>query len=175
MSGPPDSAKAVVTESEEEDEQVARPADRALHLGEDIIYVLAGILLLGAAVALLVAVGYHLVQEVDGGVEKAITTALDGLLLVFILLELLAAVRATMTEHKLVAEPFLVAGIIASIKEIIVVGLGAKEDLGKDSAAFDDAMTQIGVLGGVVLLLALATYLVRRKEREPEEQDGEST
>ena len=80
----------------------------------------------------LVAVGYHLVQDFDKGVEKAITTALDGLLLVFILLELLAAVRATMTEHKLVAEPFLVAGIIASIKEIIVVTLGAKETMGQD-------------------------------------------
>ncbi len=104
------------------------------------------------------------------GVEKSITTALDGLLLVFILLELLAAVRATMIEHKLVAEPFLVAGIIASIKEIIVVALGAKEAMGKDPAAFDDAMTQIGILAGVVLLLAVASWLVRRKEREPEEE-----
>jgi len=107
-------------------------------------------------------------------VEKSITTALDGLLLVFILLELLAAVRTTMTEHQLVAEPFLVAGIIASIKEIIVVALGAKESMGKEGPAFDDAMVQISVLGGIVLLLALATYLVRRKEREPEEVENAS-
>ena len=38
--------------------------------------------------------------------------------------------------------------------------------------AFDDAMLEIGVLGGVVLLLAVASFLVRRKEREPEEHDG---
>ena len=163
-----------MTESEKKEEPVARPADRVLNIGEDIVYILSGILLLGAAVAVLVAVAYHLVKDLDGGVEKSITTALDGLLLVFILLELLAAVRATMTEHKLVAEPFLVAGIIASIKEIIVAALGAKETIGQDSPAFDDAMTKIGILGGVVLLLALATFLVRRKEREPEEQDGES-
>jgi len=167
-----------VTDEEDEDE-VARPADRILHIGEDIVYSVAGLLLLGGAVVVLVAVGYHLVKDLasggGGGVEKAITTALDGMLLVFILLELLAAVRATMTEHKLVAEPFLVAGIITSIKEIIVGALGAKESIGTDSSAFDDSMTKIGILGGVILLLAVATWLVRRKEREPEEQEGEGT
>jgi uncharacterized membrane protein (DUF373 family) len=162
-----------VTEPEtQSDEPFAHPADRALNIGEDIVYTLAGVLLLGGAVLVLVAVGYHLVKDLHEGTEGAVTTALDGLLLVFILLELLAAVRATMTEHKLVAEPFLVAGIIAAIKEIIVVALAAQEVAGKDSQAFDDAMVQVGVLGGIVLLLALATYLVRRKEREPEEQES---
>jgi len=33
-------------------------------------------------------------------------------------------------------------------------------------------MTEIGVLAGVVLLLALASFLVRRKEREPEQEEG---
>lgn len=99
----------------------------------------------------------------------AVTDALDGLLLAFILLELLAAVRATITERQLVAEPFLVAGIIASIKEIIVVALSATKSRGTDAAAFDDSVVQIGVLAGVVLLLSVATFLVRRKEREPAE------
>jgi LPXTG-motif cell wall-anchored protein len=152
------------------DEEVARPADRALNLGEDLVYILAGLLLLGGAVSVLAAVGYHLAKEIGSGVEGAITDALEGLLLVFILLELLAAVRATMTERKLVAEPFLVAGIIASIKEIIVVTLHAKESLGKEGSTFDDSMMQLAVLGGIVLLLALASWLVRRKEREPEEE-----
>ena len=89
----------------------------------------------------------------------------------FIVLELLAGVRATMVERKLVAEPFLVVGIIASIKEIVVIALNAKKDAGLDEAAFDDSMTQIGVLGLLVLTLAAAGYLVRRKEREPAEGD----
>ena len=49
------------------------------------------------------------------------TGALDGLLLVFILVELFGAVRTTVAERTLVAEPFLVVGIIAPIKEIVVV------------------------------------------------------
>ncbi|MEO6120883.1 MAG: phosphate-starvation-inducible PsiE family protein [Acidimicrobiales bacterium] len=150
-------------------EPLARPVDRALNLAENAVYALAGGVLLVGAVATLVAVAYHLVVDLDEGIETAITRTLDGLLLVFILLELLAAVRATITEHRLVAEPFLVAGIIASIKEIIVVALEAKEDRGAAGDAFENAMTEIGVLGGVVLLLAVATFLVRRKEREPPE------
>ncbi|MGH9165756.1 MAG: phosphate-starvation-inducible PsiE family protein [Acidimicrobiales bacterium] len=151
-------------------DRLATPANRILHFAENAVYGLAGIFLVAAAVSVLASVGYHLALDVDDGVEPAITTALDGLLLVFILLELLAAVRATMVERRLIAEPFLVAGIIASIKEIIVVALRAKDSEGVSQGNFDDAMTEIGVLGGIVLLLALATYLVRRKEREPEEQ-----
>jgi len=148
-----------------------RPVDRVLGTAENIVYTAAGGLLVLAAVVVLGTVAYHLVIDLKDGAEEAVTTALDGLLLVFIVLELLAGVRATMVERKLVAEPFLVVGIIASIKEIVVIALGAKEDAGLDAAAFDDSMTQIGVLGLLVLTLAAAGYLVRRKEREPTEGD----
>jgi uncharacterized membrane protein (DUF373 family) len=154
-----------------EREPVADPADRVLRIAENIVYSFAGVLLAGAAVVVLAAVTWHLVSDVAGGVEKGVTTALDGLLLVFILLELLAGVRATMKEKKLVAEPFLIVGIIASIKEIVVLTLESKEIYDSDNGAFDNAMTEIGVLAVVILLLSLANFLVRRKEREPEEED----
>ena len=153
-------------------DQLAQHAVKGMRMAENAVYVAAGTLLFAGAIAIVIALGYHLVRDIDKGTEDAITSTLDGLLLVFILLELLAAVRATMIERKLVAEPFLVVGIIASIKEIVILALTAKEELG-NGEKFDDAMTEIGVLGGVILLLALASYLVRRKEREPEEDDEE--
>ncbi|HET9443670.1 MAG TPA: phosphate-starvation-inducible PsiE family protein, partial [Acidimicrobiales bacterium] len=157
-------------ESTPEPEEVARPADRALELAENVVYTAAGVGLVACAAIVLVATGYHLVTEFDRGAEKAVTEGLGGLLLVFVLLELLAGVRATMLEHKLVAEPFLVAGTIASIKEIIVVTLEASEKRGSDDRAFRHAMVEVGVLGGLVLALAAATWVVRRKGREPEER-----
>ena len=87
------------------------------------MYSFAGVLLAAGAVIVLATVTWHLVMDVTKGVEKGVTAALDGLLLVFILLELLAGVRATMKEKKLVAEPFLIVGIIASIKEIVILTL----------------------------------------------------
>ncbi len=138
-----------------------------MHVTEGVVYAVVGLLLVVAAVLTLGAVGYELFDRLDEGTLDAVTAALDGLLLVFILVELLGAVRATVRERKLVAEPFLVVGIIASIKEIVVVSLKASEMHGDE---FADAMTEIGVLAGVVLLLGITSFLVRRKEREPEER-----
>ena len=154
-----------------EREPIADPADRVLRIGENIVYSFVGVLLAAGAVIVLLVVAYHLVTDVASGVKEGVIESLDGLLLVFILLELLAGVRATMKEKKLVAEPFLIVGIIASIKEIVVLTLESKEIYASNDGAFENAMTEIGVLAGVILLIALASYLVRLKEREPEEEE----
>jgi uncharacterized membrane protein (DUF373 family) len=147
----------------------SRVADTAMAWAEALLYALVGILLVASAAVALAAIGYDLVRDLDDGALSAVAASLDGLLLVFILIELLGAVRATVAERQLLAEPFLIVGMIAAIKEMIVASLKAG-DLEGDQLI--DAMVEIGVLGGVVLLLAVASFLVRRKEREPAEQDG---
>lgn len=146
--------------------------DRVLRIAEAIIYSLASVLLVVGAIALLVVAGYHLATGYDDGVKDAVQQVLDDLLLVFILVELLAAVRATMHERRLVAEPFLLVGMIASIKEILVISVDAREKRGE---ALDEALMEIGVLGVLLLALSVATLLVRRKEREPAEADETDT
>jgi uncharacterized membrane protein (DUF373 family) len=146
---------------------VAAAADRVMQGAERTLYAGVAILLVSSAFLALASIAYGLADDLESGTLDAVTTALDGLLLVFILVELLGAVRATVTERRLVAEPFLIVGIIASIKEIVVASLKAGEAEGD---AFDDAMLEVGILGGVVLLLAVSSFLVRLKEREPTEQ-----
>jgi uncharacterized membrane protein (DUF373 family) len=146
--------------------RLAVASDGVMEVVEGVLYALVALLLVCSALVALGAVGYDLVDGVGDGALEAASTALDGLLLVFILIELLGAVRATVAERQLVAEPFLIVGMIASIKEIVVASLKAGSLEGE---ALQDAMLEIGVLGAVVLLLALASYLVRRKEREPTE------
>jgi uncharacterized membrane protein (DUF373 family) len=159
----------------ESDEKSEGLTNRALRLVEDIVYALICVMLTGAALALLVKAGYDLATGItaEEGLKKTTSDILDTLLLVFILVELLSAVRTTLVEHQLLAEPFLLVGIIATIKEIVIGSLDAKELAGSDRDAFVDVMTEIGVLGGVLLVLAVASYLLRRKEREPEEADQE--
>ena len=102
-----------------------------------------------------------------------ITTAaevLDLLLLVFIVVELLYAVRTTLAERELLAEPFLLVGIIASIKEIVVLSVKAPDYVGTDK--LEDTIWLIGVLTLTIVALAVSTLLMRRKEREPSEGDG---
>ena len=158
--------------AEEQQQPLVGPTTRALAFAENLVYAAAALFLISSAVILLASIGYALVQELTDGVEPAITHALDGLLLVFILLELLAGVRATMAERKLIAEPFLIVGIIASIKEIVVISLEARAGESGGAEEFAQAMTEIGVLGGLVVALAFASFLVRRKEREPAEEEA---
>ena len=87
---------AVVPEAEERSSPLVRQADPLLEVAENALYALAGVVLVVGAAAVLVEVAYGLVTTVADGTIDAVTTALDGLLLIFILLELLAAVRATM-------------------------------------------------------------------------------
>ena len=155
-----------MTERTDGEKGVARVADRTMQAAEDVVYAAVGLLLVVSAVVALVAIGWGFVRDIDEGASGAVTAALDGLLLVFILVELLGAVRATVAERQIVAQPFLLVGIIASIKEIVVATLKAGHSEGE---TFDDFVTKVGVLGGVVLLLAISSYLVRLKEREPEE------
>jgi uncharacterized membrane protein (DUF373 family) len=143
--------------------------DRGMEWAEGLLYVVVGITLVASAIVALVAIVYDLVRDLDEGALDAVAAALDGLLLVFILVELLGAVRTTVAERQLLAEPFLIVGMIASIKAIVVTSLETRDLHGE---AFDDAMLEVGILGGVVLLLAVSSYLVRRKEREPAEHDG---
>jgi hypothetical protein len=62
-------------------------------------------------------------------------------------------------------------GIIASIKEIVVLSVEAAKEVG-NGAEFTDRIVEIAVLGVLVLLLGLASFLLRRKEREPDEGDS---
>ena len=70
------------------------------------------------------------------------------------------------------AEPFLIVGILVCIKEIVVLAVkGANEYIGK-GPEFARAMVEVGLLGVLVLVLAATGVLLRRKEREPEENSN---
>jgi uncharacterized membrane protein (DUF373 family) len=145
-----------------------RPIDRVLSLAEDVVYCGIAVLLFLGAVVLLVVAGDQLLDVFDDFGSSPVVEVLDTLLLVFIVVELLSAVRTTLSERYLIAEPFLIVGIIASIKEIVVLSVKAAENIGS-GAAFRDQLWEIGVLGVVVVLLGATAWLLRRKEREPGE------
>ena len=154
--------------------QPRRRIDVAFEFAENVVYVGIAFLLVIAAGVLLVVAGDGLLEIRHGLATDPIVEALDTLLLVFIIVELLSAVRVTVSKRELIAEPFLLVGIIASIKEIVVLSVKAADAIG-EGAAFDDQLWQIGVLGVVVLLLGATAFLLRRKEREPAEGAKSST
>ncbi|MDQ3502957.1 MAG: phosphate-starvation-inducible PsiE family protein [Actinomycetota bacterium] len=158
---------------EKEDPLVrVRLGNRALVLVEDAIYVSIAALLAIGAIVLVVRAAIELVTGALASGPDPLLDTLDAILLVFIFVELLYAVRITLKERQIVAEPFLIAGILVCIKEIIVLAVkSANEYIGK-GPEFARAMTEIGLLGGLVLLLSASGVLLRKKEKEPEENES---
>jgi uncharacterized membrane protein (DUF373 family) len=146
--------------------RATRLLSTVLHIAEQVLYGFVALLLVAGAAVVLVDAGHSLATETTDDVRDALRHTLDSLLLVFILVELLSAVRETVQHRQLLAEPFLLVGIIASIKEIVVIGAFAEEE-----ADVEEVLWQVGVLGAVVLGLSIAALLLRRKEREPTEQE----
>jgi len=159
--------------SEDDDDTPAykRIVDRVFALAEDVVYGGIAILLVITAVILLGRAAVELFRISGTSVAEVAIEVLDLLLLVFIVVELLFAVRTTLSKRELVAEPFLLIGIIASIKEIVVLSVKAAEEVGQ-GPTFDDQVMVIGVLGVLVLLLGITAWLLRLKEREPDEGEN---
>jgi uncharacterized membrane protein (DUF373 family) len=146
----------------------SRRGTRALEVAENLVYGGIALFLVLSAFVLLGVAGKTSLGLLSDFSEKPVLEVLDILLLVFIVVELLFAVRTTVEKRELVAEPFLLVGIIASIKEIVVLSVEAATVLGR-GAEFDDRILEIGLLGVLVVLLGVTSYLLRRKEREPDE------
>ena len=147
--------------------RVAQVGERLLRSAEDGVYVMVAVLLVVGAVVLLVDAAGEL-AGIGHGADTAVLALLDRLLLVFVLVELIFAVRMTLTRREIVAEPFLIVGIIASIKEIVVLSVKAAESIGSGQQ-FEDQLWEVAVLGVVVVLLGATAWLLRLKEREPSE------
>ena len=149
----------------EGDEERQRLADRVLGRLEDAVYWGIAVVLIIGSVALLVAQFNTMLNLRSAPAKSVMLEVLDGLLLIFIFVELLYAVRACLRSHEIVAEPFLIVGILAGIKEIVVLSVEAATLLEK-GPAFSRAVVEIGVLAGVVLALALAAFVLRERRRD---------
>ena len=127
---------------------------------ETTILAVAAALLVAAAAFTLVGT---VVDLVEGSGSRAITDAgvflLDRVLLLFIITELLYTLRLVDRRGRILVEPFLFIGLIAVVRRILVVT--AETDLKQGRAALTDFLVQIGALGALALVLALAIYLLR--------------
>jgi uncharacterized membrane protein (DUF373 family) len=152
-------------EDEEDEEDRQRFADRVLLFLEDAVYWAISVVLVVGSGALLVAQFNTLLRLRAAPAKVIMLEVLDGLLLIFIFVELLYAVRTCLRSHEIVAEPFLIVGILAGIKEIVVLSVEAATLLNK-GPDFARAVVEIGVLGAVVLVLAVAAYVLRERRRD---------
>ena len=137
---------------------------RAFTRVEDAVYLGIGLLLAASAVALLVTTGVAFVRSMlEGALASRVVAMLDQILLVFMIVEILYTVQVSFREHALVPEPFLIVGLIAVIRRVLVLIAEFGELLGKGSDMFHNAMLELGLLTLMVLALVAALVLLRRR------------
>jgi uncharacterized membrane protein (DUF373 family) len=132
---------------------------------EDIVYVGLGLLLAASAATLLVSAALMFSRDILSGASPAATVGLlDRLLLTLMVVELLYTVQISFREHSLVPEPFLIVGLVAATRRILVVtaeltGVQAVQN----ETAFRVAMIELAVLTVMILVLVISLVLLRRR------------
>jgi phosphate starvation-inducible membrane PsiE len=139
---------------------------------EVICYMILGLLLgLTAFLGVFNAAVSLVHTMIDRGEADSIVETVDRLLFVLMVVEILHTVRVSFREGTLVCEPFLIVGLIASVRRMLAITLESSQvnspsKWGPDSAdIFRATMTELSVLGGLILIMVIAIFILRRSQR----------
>lgn len=161
-------------------DNMVREPDRGLRVSSAVflnvehgIYIAIGIVLsLTALIALGSAAASLWGAMLDWSGSLGLLLIMDRLLFVLMLAEILHTVRVSIRSGTLTCEPFLIVGLIASIRRVLVITLessqaspGKATDIGHEQV-FRASMIELGVLGGLILVMVISIYLVRRSNRD---------
>src|SRR3954452_14593785 len=137
--------------------------EHALYLALGLLLAATGLLALGdAAATLWNGLGAWTAPE-------TVFIVIDRLLFVLMLIEILHTVRVSVRSGSLSCEPFLVVGLIASIRRILVITLESSKALQQQNLSpdkfdrlFRTSMTELGVLAVLIMVMVASIYLLRR-------------
>lgn len=136
---------------------------------ETFAYMLLGLLLAFAAMIGAAGAGFSLWDAVDArGSTASLVVAIDRLLFVLMVIEILHTVRVSFRSGTLVCEPFLIVGLIASIRRVLVITLESSQASqpghfnAEAQALLNSTMLELLVLGALIFVMVLSIYLLRR-------------
>jgi uncharacterized membrane protein (DUF373 family) len=135
---------------------------RLIERFEEGIYLVVAALLLLAAAFLVVSGIRDAVGELMASEDPVtiVLTLLDKGLLLFMVAELLHTVRITVNERALAAEPFLIVGLIAGIRRVLILTAQTEK-----SFSWNAQGIEIVILTALILVMAVAILVWRRSER----------
>jgi uncharacterized membrane protein (DUF373 family) len=113
-----------MTEPPDSETAPQRLSNAAFLMVEHGVYAAIGTLLAIVGIVALVHVGLDVADDVLAWSENSrIFHTVDQLLFVLMLVEILHTVRVSIRSGNLNAEPFLIVGLIASIRRVLVITL----------------------------------------------------
>jgi uncharacterized membrane protein (DUF373 family) len=133
----------------------------------------------GVAIVLLVLAGVVLVKSfIDfitsvtsaQGYIPSLINAIDGVLVVIILVDIMRTVLTHLEGWGFPYRPFLVIGIIAAVRDILAVStrLTLGTSAGAGGASIQQSLLELGTNAGVILVLAVALFLTRGQDVDAE-------
>lgn len=141
-----------------------RPTDRRVNWSiQAVEYAIAASLLILCAVVL-VRTMITFLRDV-GGYPASITNALDGVLVVIILVDILRTVVGLLHRNELPLRPFLEIAVLAAVRDIL--SASAHLTLGRPTNPdFNNALVELGVGVAVVIGLLFGLWLLRQSRHD---------
>jgi CDP-diglyceride synthetase len=138
-------------------------AAKMLGTSENVVLVLIGVALVLVAALLLYSGMHDLNEAVHRGpaeIEHKSIEILNTVLLVMMTMEIVYTVAISLESHTLNAEPFLIIGIIAGIRRMLVI-TATSTDQEAHAEQFHNTLVELGLLAGMVVALAGAIWILR--------------
>jgi uncharacterized membrane protein (DUF373 family) len=125
---------------------------------EELFHIVLGVFLLGIAVA---ALYFSVVRvfETSPFFPTGMIQAINDILFIIIILEILRTVVARYTDGVFQLQNFLIIGVIAAVRHILTVGASMTLASGKSDGEFDRAVIELGISTGIVVALVFAIFL----------------
>ena len=150
------------------DDRTRRVITRVFRLLEDVIFVGLGVLLSGCALYLLAAAGkdfgmnvYNLTLD-----TAAVVGLIEKLLLILLVVEILYTVQVSFREHTVAAEPFLLVGLIAGVRRVLVITAELAEQGKLKRETFEFLMIELAVLTVLIVALVASVMMLRRRPQD---------
>jgi uncharacterized membrane protein (DUF373 family) len=139
---------------------------------EHAAYAALGVLLCVTALVALAGAAVQLFQGMaDWTGTKAIFSIIDRLLFVLMLIEIMHTVRASLSSGSLSCEPFLVVGLIASVRRVLVITLETSDSTRSlngspvSEQVFRASMIELAVLGMLILVMVMSIYVLHQTRK----------
>lgn len=145
------------------DDRTRRIITKVFRFVEDVIFVGLGVLLAGCALYLLGATAVSFVQSLMSRAfeGRAVVELIEQLLLILLVVEILYTVQVSFREHTLAPEPFLLIGLIASVRRVLVITAELAEKRSQVEEIFRFLMIELGVLTVLIVALVASVLMLR--------------
>ncbi len=142
---------------------------------DDIIQITVAVIIFAVAGIVLVVAGIHFVMHFRDEFSYALIMFIHELLMIMILLELVYTIITFLKEHTIPLEPFIVIGIISSLRKLLTIG--AQMSISESQTvmaeqAFQHYVIELILNTGIVFVLVVALYIIRKfKTLQPSKQN----